>query len=128
MTKPTDVAVEKHDAATEPPESYFVPATDVYETTDGLTLVAEMPGVTPDGLRVTVDENVLVLRADPAPADEAGDVLLKEFEVGPFYRAFRLPADYDAQKINATLKQGLLSLRLPKSDRLKPRRIEVTVE
>jgi len=128
MTKPTDVSVENPFEPTEPPESYFVPAADVYETADGLTLLAEMPGVKPDGLTVTVEENVLVLRGDPAAADEAGELLLKEFEVGPFYRAFRLPADYDTQKIDAKLKQGLLTLHLPKSERLKPRRIEVTVD
>ena len=129
MAKPIDVAVEKDRGSLEPPESYFVPATDVYESEEALTLVAEMPGVQPDGLNITVENNVLVLRGEPlAPPEGEGEVLLKEFEVGTFYRAFQLPADYDTEKIEATIRQGVLTLRLPKSDRLKPRRIEVKVE
>ncbi len=129
MTKPMDVAVETNHDPLEPPESYFVPATDVYETDEALTLVAEMPGVAPDGLDVTVEDNVLVIRGQPKAGEaDAGEALLKEFEVGPFYRAFQLPADYDTENIEANVTQGLLTLRLPKSERLKPRRIEVKVE
>jgi HSP20 family protein len=129
MDKPIDVDVQRERDATVPPESYFLPATDVYECDEALTLMAEMPGVTPDGLDVTVEDNVLVIRGEPAaPAAGEGDVLLKEFEVGPFYRAFQLPADYDTENIEASIRQGVLTLRLPKSDRLKPRRIEVKAE
>ncbi|MFO8014345.1 MAG: Hsp20/alpha crystallin family protein [Phycisphaerae bacterium] len=129
MDKPIDVDVQRERDATVPPESYFLPATDVYESDEDLTLVAEMPGVTPDGLDVTVEDNVLVIRGEPsAPPEEEGDVLLKEFEVGPFYRAFQLPADYDTEHIEAHIRQGVLTLRLPKSERLKPRRIEVKAE
>ena len=129
MTHPIDVDVERGRDVLEPPQSYFVPATDVYETQEALTLLAEMPGVKPDGLEVTVEDNVLVIRGEPeAAAGDDGNVLLKEFEVGAFYRAFQLPADYDTEKIEASVKQGVLTLRLPKSDRLKPRRIEVKGE
>jgi len=129
MTNAIDVDVERGPEPTAPPESYFVPATDVYETDEALVLLAEMPGVPPDGLDVTVEDTVLVLRGDPAAAaGEDGKVLLKEFEVGPFYRAFQLPADYDTEHIEAGLANGVLRLRLPKSERLKPRRIEVKAE
>jgi len=128
MADPIDVPVETNHNPLQPPESYFVPATDVYETADGLTLVAEMPGIRPDGLAVTVEENVLVIRGAPGPEVSDGEVLLKEFTAGEFYRAFQLPADYDTERIDAGLRQGVLTLRLPKSERLKPRRIEVKVE
>ncbi len=128
MADPIDVPVETNHNPLQPPESYFVPATDVYETADGLTLVAEMPGIRPDGLAVTVEENVLVIRGAPGPEASDGEVLLKEFTAGEFYRAFQLPADYDTERIEAGLRQGVLTLRLPKSERLKPRRIEVKVE
>ncbi|MBL7140774.1 MAG: Hsp20/alpha crystallin family protein [Planctomycetes bacterium] len=129
MTKPIDVAVEKNRDPRETPESYFVPATDVYETAEELTLVAEMPGVRPEGLAVTVEDNVLVIHGKPEGREApAGELLLKEFEVGEFYRAFQLPADYDTEKIEAGIRQGVLTLHLPKSDRLKPRRIEVKAE
>jgi HSP20 family protein len=128
MADPIDVPVETNHNPLQPPESYFVPATDVYETADGLTLVAEMPGIKPDGLAVTVEENVLVIRGAPGPEAADGEVLLKEFTAGEFYRAFQLPADYDTERIEAGLRQGVLTLTLPKSERLKPRRIEVKVE
>ncbi len=128
MADPIDVPVETNHNPLQPPESYFVPATDVYETADGLTLVAEMPGIKPDGLAVTVEENILVIRGAPGPEVSDGEVLLKEFTAGEFYRAFQLPADYDTERIDAGLRQGVLTLTLPKSERLKPRRIEVKVE
>ena len=128
MADPIDVPVETNHNPLQPPESYFVPATDVYETADGLTLVAEMPGIRPDGLAVTVEENILVIRGAPGPEASDGEVLLTEFTAGEFYRAFQLPADYDTERIEAGLRQGVLTLRLPKSERLKPRRIEVKVE
>jgi HSP20 family protein len=130
MTHPTEVAVEKNRPPLEPPESYFVPATDIYETADELVVMADLPGISPEGLDVTLEDNILVLRARPrpAPADADGDVLLQEFSAGEFYRAFQLPADYDTARVSATLRQGVLTLRLPKSERLRPRRIEVKAE
>jgi HSP20 family protein len=126
MATTINVPVDREHTHLEPPESYFVPATYIYESAEGLTLAAELPGVRPDGLEVTVEENVLVIRGRPqAAAPIVGEVLLQEFASGEFYRAFQLPADYDTSKIEATLKEGVLTLKLPKSERMKPRRIEV---
>jgi len=126
MANTINVPVERESGHLEPPESYFVPATDIYETDEGLTLVAELPGVKAGGLEVTVEENLLVMRGRPqSEAKPDGEVLLQEFASGEFYRAFQLPADYDASKIQATLKEGVLTLKLPKSERMRPRRIEV---
>lgn len=126
MAKTIDVRVEQEPHG--PPESYFIPATDIYQTEDELVLVADMPGVRPDGLDVTVQDSVLVIRGKPAAAEEAGEALLAEFAAGEYYRSFQLPADYDTAKVRAVLKQGVLTLRLPKSERLKPRRIPVKAE
>ena len=147
MTKTIDIPVAEERRVREPPESYFVPATDIYETADELLLVADLPGIKPDGLDVTVEDNVLVIhgappgepgepaKAGPAGRDgpneeakEPGTSLLQEFAAGEFYRAFQLPADFDTARIQATLKQGVLKVRLPKSERMKPRRIEVKAE
>jgi len=129
MANTITVPVEREHHHAEPPESYFVPATDIYETAEELTLMAELPGIKADGLEVTVEESVLVIRGRPQAAGEPdGEVLLQEFASGEFYRAFQLPADYDTAKIKATLKDGVLTLKLPKSERMKPRRIEVKSE
>jgi HSP20 family protein len=129
MVDTVSVPVEPKHSRLEPPESYFVPATDIYETADELVLVADLPGVKADGLDVTLEDNILVIRAKPREEPKpGGDVLLREFAAGEYYRAFQLPADFDTTKVQATLKQGVLTLRLPKSERLKPRRIEVKAE
>jgi HSP20 family protein len=128
MANSINVPVEREHSRLEAPESYFVPATDIYEAADELTLKAELPGVKPDGLEVTVEENVLVIRGRPQATEAPGEVLLQEFTSGEFYRAFQLPADYDMSKIEATLKEGVLTLKLAKSERMKPRRIEVKEE
>ena len=131
MTKTVDIPVAEQQHLREPPQSYFVPATDIYETANELVLVADLPGIKAEGLNVTVEDNVLVIRGSPASggaAKEAGEVLLQEFASGEFYRAFQLPADFDTAHIQAALKQGVLKIRLPKSERLKPRRIQVKVE
>jgi HSP20 family protein len=128
MAKTTDVPVERRDRG-EPPPSYFVPPTDVYETADELVLVADLPGVKPDGLDVTIEEAVLTIHARAGERPQpAGQVLLQEFAGGEYFRSFQLPADFDTEKIKASLKQGVLALSLPKSERFKPRRIEVKAE
>ena len=129
MTKTSEIPVSAARQTDEPPESYFVPATDIYETAEELVILADLPGIKPDGLSVTVQDNVLEIRGTlGAKAEAPGEALLQEFATGEFYRAFQLPADFDTDKIAATLKQGVLTVRLPKSERLKPRRIEVKVE
>jgi HSP20 family protein len=129
MAKTSDIPVSAARRTDEPPESYFVPATDIYETANELVITADLPGIRPEGLTLTVEENVLEIRGTQPPQGEApGEALLQEFATGEFYRAFQLPADFDTDKIAAALKQGVLTVRLPKSERLKPRRIEVKVE
>jgi HSP20 family protein len=128
-TDPVNVPVHAESRTGELPECYFVPATDIYETADELVLLADLPGIKPDGLNVTVEDNILTLRATPAQAEKApGEPLLEEFAAGEYYRAFQLPADFETAKIQASLRHGVLTIRLPKSERMKPRRITVKVE
>jgi HSP20 family protein len=129
MAETTKIEVSEARRGTEPPESYFVPATDIYETPGELVLVADMPGVRPEGLAVTVEENVLVIRGQSHRQEDApGEPLLQEFATGEFYRAFQLPADFDTAKVQAALRQGVLTVRLPRPERMRPRRIQVKVE
>jgi HSP20 family protein len=129
MPKTSDIPVSAARQHDQPPTSYFVPVTDIYETSDDLVIVADLPGIKAEGLTVTVEDNVLEIRgSQPAPEKAPGEALLQEFASGEFFRAFQLPADFDTDKIQATLKQGVLTVRLPKSERLKPRRVEVKAE
>lgn len=107
-------------------ERYVAPPVDIYETRDGLVVLADLPGVSKDGLDVRVDNNVLTMRgrADyPSPKDGA----YREYELVNFFRQFELSDKVDQQRITADLKHGVLTLTLPKAEEAKPRQIEVRV-
>jgi HSP20 family protein len=102
----------------------IAPPVDVYESADELLLVADLPGVLSDALDVHVNNGELLLEArrDVPVEGRGGDL---EFGDCNFQRRFTVPAGIDVGRINAELKDGLLRLRLPKSEGLKPRKIEV---
>lgn len=103
---------------------WVAPRVDVYENQDEVLLVADVPGVTRDGLSVNLDQDQLTLEGR---VDEAapGDALGREFRAVDYRRSFVVPTGIDAEKISADLSNGVLSLHLPKSDSLKPRQIQV---
>lgn len=107
-------------------ERYMAPPVDIYETRDGLVVLADLPGVSKDALDVRVDNNVLTIRgrADHSrPTDET----YREYELVNFFRQFELSDKVDQQRITADLKHGVLTLTLPKAEEAKPRQIEVRV-
>ncbi len=100
------------------------PLVDVYEDKEGLLLIADLPGVTKDGVRIELEKGQLTIdarRADPP----AGTLVASEYRAVDYHRVFSVPRDIDPAKIDASLTAGVLRLRLPKSDAAKPRRIEV---
>lgn len=113
-------------AATSAPERirYVTPAVAIYEDADGYTVEAEMPGVTKDGVHVTVENGELVLTGAKAPRP-AGNRLYGETSPADYRRVFDLDPAVDADKIAARMDQGVLVLRLPKAQDKKPRRITV---
>ncbi|MGK2905500.1 MAG: Hsp20/alpha crystallin family protein [Desulfuromonadales bacterium] len=104
---------------------FIRPAVDIFETEQGLTLVADLPGVVKEDLIIDVDRGLLTVQAD-AKSHLKGEPIRREFLHGNFYRQFQLPDEVDSEKIVAELKKGVLTLQLPKSDAAKPRRIEIT--
>ena len=100
------------------------PPVDVYESVDELLLLADLPGVASANLNVHVNDGELVLEAR---RDFSADGQAVEMEFGDcnFQRRFAVPTGIDVGKISAELKDGVLRLRLPKSEALKPRKIEV---
>ncbi len=112
--------------ATRAEDRYVAPAVDIYETPEELVLLADLPGVGKDELDVRVEEDVLTIRAlskYPAP----GEVLWEEFELPNYFRQFELSEAIDQEKISADFKNGVLTLHLPKSQKARPRQIEVKV-
>lgn len=104
----------------------ITPAVDIYEDTQGVTLWADLPGVTRDKLDVRVHDSSLVIEAEavvPTPAN----LRLQHAEVREprFTRTFTLSPDFDTSKIEASLQDGVLKLTIPRRDEARPRRIEV---
>lgn len=106
--------------------SWMTPAVDIFETDDGLTLVADLPGVGKDGLNLGIDNGILTVEGKPQLA-EKGEVLWTEFGAPGYYRRFQLPDNLDLEKIEANLSNGVLTLQVPKAAAARPRKIEVTV-
>jgi HSP20 family protein len=107
----------------------FTPRADVVETAHELWVYLEMPGVKPEDLEINYERGDLTVQGRCRPSQPpSGPWLVQEYEVGDFHRAFRVSQDVDGSKISAELKNGLLTLRLPKTEAARPRRITVKSE
>jgi HSP20 family molecular chaperone IbpA len=107
-------------------DSWLTPAVDIFESEAALTLVADLPGVPKDRLSLGIDKGVLTIEAlAPTLADEGA--LFREFGTTGYYRRFQLPDTLEFDKVAADLKDGVLTVRMPKAAKARPRKIEVTV-
>jgi HSP20 family protein len=102
----------------------YTPRVDILETEDELLLLADLPGVKEENVDVRFENGELTLHARRAPVKTTGAILW-ENQVGDFFRAFRISEQIDAGKIWAELKNGVLTLHLPKMETAKPRKIAV---
>ncbi len=104
------------------------PPVNLYENTDAYHLVAELPGVEPSDIEVSIEGSTITLRGE-RKIDYAGEADANPHRVerrsGEFRRAFELPAAIDADAVEATVKHGVLTLRLPKRPEHQPRQIAV---
>jgi HSP20 family protein len=117
--------VEKAQEQTMPMRA-FLPTTDIYETEDALTVVLEMPGVDRDNIEVNVENGVLTVEGKINFGKYEGlQPIYSEYNIGPYRRSFRLSSRVDQDNIRAELRDGVVSLVLPKAAEAKPRRIEV---
>jgi HSP20 family molecular chaperone IbpA len=105
-------------------ERYIAPPVDIYETNEGLALMADLPGVSKENLDVRVENDMLTIRGN-ASHKAPGDPIYREYELANFFRQFELGEKVDQGRIAAELKHGVLTLSLPKAEEAKPRRIEV---
>ena len=107
-----------------------VPAADIHESESGLTLLLDMPGVDGKDIQVTVERDVLTVKAErkDTPPAEGVTVRRQERGRGAFARTFSLPDTVDASKVEARYEQGVLTLTLPRREESKPRVIEVKVQ
>lgn len=109
-----------------PERSYVSPDVNIFETKDDYVLEAEMPGVDKEGLELTLEGNVLTIvgrRNDGLPK---ADLRYRESKQADFRRVFELDPAIDPQRIGAKIEQGILVLHLPKTEKVKPRKIKVS--
>lgn len=104
---------------------YFEPPVDIYETDEALILHADVPGTTNEEIETHLEDNLLTITAPVKPVDGTWRPAYEEYAVGHYVRQFRLGQQIDQAKITATLKDGVLTLVLPKIDAARPRRITV---
>lgn len=110
------------------PGPLYTPTVDIYEEKDRITLVADLPGVHTDHLHVDLRDGVLTLRGEVTLPEQEGEVeVLHEVRPGTFFRQFRLAETIDQERIDAKLKDGVLTLQLPKVEAAKPRHIPVQI-
>jgi len=104
-----------------------LPAVDVFEDASGITLLADMPGVQKDQLELKVDGDALLIEGSAQPATPEGlEAVYAEVRVPRYRRSFTLSRELDTAGIEANLKDGVLTLRIPKQAHAQPRRIAVT--
>jgi HSP20 family molecular chaperone IbpA len=117
--------VEKKQGSTAPARTYL-PTTDIFETQQALTVVMEMPGVDNQNVQVTVENDILSVngRIDFSKYEGLQPVYT-EYNVGHYARSFQLSSKIDQGKITADLKDGVITLTLPKAEEAKPRKITV---
>jgi HSP20 family protein len=107
----------------------WTPAVDVFEDKDAVKIIAELPGVKSEDVKLSIENNVLTLRGEKKQVAEEKTERVHRYErsYGMFERSFALPNTVDADRVEARFENGLLTIQLPKVERARPREIEVKV-
>ena len=109
------------------PGPVFMPAVDILENQNEIVILADMPGV--DGKDVDIDlrEDVLSIRGAVSPVEDEKEVsIYREYNWGDYFRQFTLTEAIDQEKISAKMDDGVLRLTLPKKERVKPKKIQIS--
>ena len=103
----------------------YTPRVDIQELPDEMVILLDMPGVKPEGVEVNFERGELTVRAEREITGHGGRSLVEEFGGGEYYRAFLLSQDVAGDRISAELKHGVLTVRLPRAEEAKPRKVAV---
>ncbi len=107
----------------------IIPPVDIYETEDNVIMLADMPGVVKENLQVDVDNDELTISGlFPEPEENEGNKLISECLYGQYSRTFTLSDIISQDKITAKLDNGVLTVTLPKHERVKPKKIEIEAQ
>jgi HSP20 family molecular chaperone IbpA len=103
----------------------YSPRFDIWENDDEMILYGDLPGVMPEGLDVHFENPVLTIHGKVSPRHNDIKFLHGEYGIGDFHRTFTVGEAIDTERISAELQNGVLTVHLPKSEQVKPRRIDV---
>ncbi|HMP83408.1 MAG TPA: Hsp20/alpha crystallin family protein [Verrucomicrobiota bacterium] len=104
---------------------FVAPVVNIFEVKDGYVLEAEMPGVNKDGLEITLEGNEITITGHRNRETPEGEAIFRERHAADYRRVFELDPAVDTARISAKVNQGVLTLTLPKSEQVKPRKIAV---
>ena len=119
------VAQQDQRAVSTRPKNFVLPEVNIFEGKDSYILEAEMPGVSKEGLEITLEGNELTIIGHRTEEAVSGEVIYRESRPADYRRTFELDPVIDTSRISAQVNQGVLTLTLPKLEKLKPRRIEI---
>lgn len=123
----TRTGAASHTGAEQEHQRAALPAVDVFEDAGGITLLADMPGVPKDQLELKIEGDALLIEGAVQPATPEGlEAVYAEVRVPRYRRSFTLSRELDTARIEANLKDGVLTLRIPKQAHAQPRRIAVS--
>ena len=107
--------------------SAWYPAVDIFEDKDAVKIMAELPGVKPEDVKLSLENNLLTIRGEKKQEAEERNERVHRYErsYGSFERAFVLPSTVDGEKISAEYRDGVLTVTVPKAERARPREIPV---
>ena len=116
--------------ATEPGDfvtSAWVPPTDIFEEPEGLRISLELPGLTAEDVKITLENSTLTIRGEKKQVAEEKTTKVHRYErsYGSFERSFSLPSSVDGERVTARFENGVLTVWVPKAEKAKPREIQV---
>jgi len=106
---------------------YYQPAVDIRETSDEVILKYDMPGVGKDNVEITAERNTLTVTGN-VDREDLGEAVYRETRIGNYRREFTLSDDVDPDSITAEMKAGVLTVKVSKPEKVKPKKIEITSE
>ncbi|MGE4559865.1 MAG: Hsp20/alpha crystallin family protein [Desulfobulbus sp.] len=108
-------------------DTYFAPHVDIFETEKDVVVLADVPGATPDGIDLALEDNILTIQAHREEPKHLGRLIFEEYETGHYLRRFTVAETIDQDRIEASLVNGVLKVRLPKVGPAQPRKIQVKI-
>ena len=130
----TNTAIEKRQSETvnipqraqEQEMTYYTPLVDIYETAEGFVFQADMPGVKAGDVDVSYENGALTMEGKVAPRQPGAGYAWREYGVGHFYRSFNINTPIDVDGIRAVLKNGELTITVPKAESARTKKIRIT--